>query len=141
MYWICLAGMELISFIIACMVLWFEFVTRTVLTTYQYFCCCWTALVQPQGVYFGFFYSAPQVRRLTTPIASGVKWINYLFACTLNFFFTYWTVSLSVHEASSLPLFPILKETRVSKQWCGCLTAGRNQPTTNVDIKEQTIKD
>lgn len=92
--------MELISFIITCMVLWFEFVTRTVLTTYQYFCCCWTALVQPQGVFFCFFYSAPQVRRLTTPTASEV---NKLPLCLHTQLFLHLLNSLSL---SPWGLFP-----------------------------------
>ena len=47
-----LAGMELIFFIEACMVLRFRFVTRTVLITHQCFSYCWTVLEPHQGLLF-----------------------------------------------------------------------------------------
>lgn len=133
LFWIWLAT----SFIIACMVLWFGFVTKIVLIIYQHFCCCWTTFAQHQESFWGFFPLCPRSEK----VASGVWWINYLFSCLLNFFLTYWTVCLSLWSFFPSTFFPILQERRVSKQLCGFLTAGRSQPITNVDIREQTMKE
>jgi len=52
-----LAGMELPFFVVAYIVLCFEFVTKTVLTTHLRFDCCWTVLAQPWGSLFSLLCS------------------------------------------------------------------------------------
>lgn len=45
-----LAGMELAFSTAACMMLSFAFVTKTVFTAHPCFGCCWTVLMQSQGL-------------------------------------------------------------------------------------------
>lgn len=46
-----LYGIELIFFIVACMVLCFGYVMKTVLVTHQFFSYCWAKLTQHQGLF------------------------------------------------------------------------------------------